>query len=131
MENKEKVVNVSLENDNFIAKSGEKSFNISDLGVSASELYLISIAHCFATTVKAYVNHKGLKIENLNVEVKGKKHENENRYETVEINVSFDGDLTKEQIERILVIGKRGCTVGNSSSAGVNIQTKYTGSIPV
>lgn len=88
--------------------------NLTNTTFNATDLMLISIGYCFGITVDAYVKHKNLSISNLRINVKGKKHETENRYEKVDIEVSFDGDLTPEQRERIITIGKRGCTVSNS-----------------
>ncbi|MGB9766279.1 MAG: OsmC family protein [Sulfurihydrogenibium sp.] len=112
----EKMALIELTDEGFIGKMAGKDFvlNISNTTFNATDLMLISIGYCFGITVDAYAKHKGLNISNLKINVKGKKHETENRYEKIDIEVSFDGDLTPEQRERVIVIGKRGCTVSNS-----------------
>ncbi|MGC9006516.1 MAG: OsmC family protein [Sulfurihydrogenibium sp.] len=112
----EKMALIELTDEGFTGKMEGKDFvlNISNTTFNATDLMLISIGYCFGITVDAYAKHKGLNISNLKINVKGKKHETENRYEKIDIEVSFDGDLTPEQRERVIVIGKRGCTVTNS-----------------
>ena len=112
----EKTAIIELTEQGFTGKMENKDFilNLSNTTFSATDLMLISIGYCFGITVDAYVKHKNLSISNLRINVRGKKHETENRYERVDIEVSFEGDLTPEQRERIITIGKRGCTVSNS-----------------
>jgi putative redox protein len=70
------------------------------------------------------MQNKGLNISNLKISVYGKRHETENRYEHITLEVSFDGDLTPEQRERVIVIGKRGYTVSNSMLQAPEIEVK-------
>ena len=112
----EKTAIIELTEQGFTGRMENKDFilNLSNTTFNATDLMLISIGYCFGITVDAYVKHKNLSISNLRINVRGKKHETENRYERVDIEVSFEGDLTPEQRERIITIGKRGCTVSNS-----------------
>ncbi len=121
----EKKAVVRLQDSTFIGEINEKRINLTETGMRAVDLMLISIGYCFGLTVEAYTNHKGYKIDNLKITVRGKKHEKENRYDRITIEVSFKSDLTPEQIERVLAIGKRGCTVSNSMLKTPDIQTVY------
>ncbi len=122
----EKLAVVTLEdNGHFIGEVNGKKCDLTETGMRAVDLMLVSIGYCFGLTVEAYVNHKGYKIENLKINVFGKKHEKENRYDYIRIEVSFDSDLTPEQIERVMVIGKRGCTVSNSMLKAPEIETVF------
>jgi uncharacterized OsmC-like protein len=122
----EKKAIVELTDKGFLGKMENKDFvlNLSDTTFNATDLMLISIGYCFGITVDAYAKHKGLNISNLKINVHGKKHETENRYEYIILEVSFDGDLTPEQRERVIVIGKRGCTVSNSMLKAPEIEVK-------
>ncbi len=122
-----KVAEVTLENGEFIGKVGDHVCNLSATGMRAVDLMLVSIGYCFGLTVEAYVNHKGYEIKNLKIDVIGHKHEKENRYDKINIQVSFDSDLTPEQIERVMVIGKRGCTVSNTMLKTPEITTEFVG----
>ncbi len=121
----EKVATVTLEDGKFFGEIEQKKINLTDTGMRAVDLMLISVGYCFGLTVEAYVNHKGYKIENLQIKVTGHKHERENRYDKILIEVSFDSDLTPEQIDRVLVIGKRGCTVSNTMLKPPEIEVTY------
>ncbi len=121
----EKVAKVTLEDGKFFGQVGENKINLTETGMRAVDLMLVSVGYCFGLTVEAYVNHKGYRIENLKITVTGHKHEKENRYDKILIEVSFDSDLTPEQIDRVLVIGKRGCTVSNTMLKTPEIEVTY------
>lgn len=122
-----KVSLVSLKDEGFVGKMEGKDFelNLSDTTFNATDLMLMSVAYCFGITVDAYAKHKGLVIKNLEIKAYGEKHESENRYENITLEVSFEGDLTPEQIERIITIGKRGCTVSNTMLKAPNFEVVY------
>lgn len=122
----EKVAIVNLDkNGHFHGEVNGKGFDITATGLRAVDLMLISVGYCFGLTVEAYTNHKGYKIENLKIEVVGKKHEKENRYDEITIKVSFDSDLDEKQIARVMEIGKRGCTVSNTMLKPPVIKTEF------
>lgn len=125
---KEKKVSiVSLTDNGFIGKMENKDFelNLSQTTFNATDLMLMSVAYCFGITVDAYAKHKGLTINNLKIKAFGEKHETENRYENITLEVSFEGELTPEQIERVMTIGKRGCTVSNTMLKAPNFEVIY------
>ncbi|MEZ0323417.1 MAG: OsmC family protein [Hydrogenothermaceae bacterium] len=127
---KEKKVSiVYLGDEGFLGKMEGKDFvlNLSQTTFSATDLMLMSVAYCFGITVDAYAKHKGLTIKNLQIKAFGEKHESENRYEKIWLEVSFEGDLTSEQIDRVLIIGKRGCTVSNTMLKPIDFEVKFTG----
>ncbi|MCX7738168.1 MAG: OsmC family protein [Hydrogenothermaceae bacterium] len=122
-----KVSLVSLKDKGFVGKMEGKDFelNLSDTTFNATDLMLMSVAYCFGITVDAYAKHKGLVIKNLEIKAYGEKHESENRYENITLEVSFEGDLTPEQIERVITVGKRGCTVSNTMLKSPNFEVVY------
>lgn len=123
----EKVAIVDYKDNQFLGRIEGKDtvINLTETGLRATDFMLISVGYCFGLTVEAYVNHKGYKIEDLQIKVIGKKHEKENRYEKIRIEVSFKADLPQDKIDRILVIGKRGCTVSNTMAKAPEIETVY------
>ena len=124
-EKKVKTAEVLYKNGEFIGGVGGKFCNLTQTGMRAVDFMLISVGYCFGLTVEAYTSHKGYKIEDLKIDVVGYKHEIENRYDKIEIQVSFKSDLTPEQIERVMTIGKRGCTVSNTMLKTPEITTKF------
>ncbi len=123
----EKIAIVDYKNGKFLGSIEGKDtvINLTETGLRATDFMLISVGYCFGLTVEAYVNHKGYKIENLQIKVIGKKHEKENRYEKITIQVSFKTDLPQDKIDRIMVIGKRGCTVSNTMLKTPEIEAVY------
>lgn len=122
----EKVATVTLnQNGHFFGEVSGKGFDLTETGLRAVDLMLISIGYCFGLTVEAYTKHKGYKIEDLRIEVVGKKDEKENRYSYILIKVSFKSDLDDKQIHRIMEIGKRGCTVSNTMLKAPEIKAEF------
>jgi len=122
----EKVATVTLnQNGHFFGEVSGKGFDLTETGLRAVDLMLISIGYCFGLTVEAYTKHKGYKIEDLRIEVVGKKDEKENRYSYILIKVSFKSDLDDTQIHRIMEIGKRGCTVSNTMLKAPEIKAEF------
>ncbi len=124
-EKKVKVAEITYENGEFIGGVGENKCNLTQTGMRAVDFMLVSVGYCFGLTVEAYTSHKGYEIRNLKINVIGHKHEIENRYDKIEIEVSFESDLTPEQIDRVMTIGKRGCTVSNTLLKTPEITTKF------
>ncbi|MDQ7056309.1 MAG: OsmC family protein [Persephonella sp.] len=123
----EKVATVILnENGEFYGELEGKGFNLTQTGLRAVDLMLISVGYCFGLTVEAYAKHKGYEIKNLKINVVGKKHEKENRYSEITIKVSFDSNLDEKQIQRVMEIGKRGCTVSNTMLKPPEIKTLFS-----
>ncbi len=123
----EKIAIVDYKDGKFLGSIEGKDtiINLTETGLRATDFMLMSVGYCFGLTVEAYVNHKGYKIENLQIKVIGKKHEKENRYEKITIEVSFETDLPQDKIDRIMVIGKRGCTVSNTMLKTPEIEAVY------
>lgn len=119
---------ISLKEDGFIGQIEGKDYqlNLTSTSFNATDIMLMSVAYCFGITVDAYAKHKGLDLRNLRIRAIGKKHDTENRYESIKLQVHFDGDLKPEQIERVLTIGKRGCTVSNSMLKPISFDVEYS-----
>ncbi len=124
-EKKVKIAEVNYENGEFIGGVDGHTCNLTQTGMRAVDFMLVSVGYCFGLTIEAYTSHKGYEIKNLKINVIGHKHEIENRYDKIEIEVSFESDLTPEQIERVMTIGKRGCTVSNTMLKTPEITTKF------
>jgi len=123
----EKIAVVDYKDGKFLGSIEGKDtvINLTETGLRATDFMLISVGYCFGLTVEAYTQHKGYKIEDLQIKVIGKKHEKENRYEKIRIEVSFKADLPEDKIDRIIVIGKRGCTVSNTMLKTPEIEAVY------
>lgn len=126
-----RTVNLRFEDENWLSNALNaeemKDIDISSMKVKATDIMLMSLGYCFGITIQAYANHKGYKLKNIKIEVSGEKHPKENRYEKLILNVSFDSDLTDEQIQRVMEIGKRGCTVGNTLEKGAVVEKNFVG----
>ena len=111
-------------------KAGEFSF-LSDepesvggdnQGPSPFELLLASLAACTAMTVRMYAKRKEWAVDKINLSLDHEKVSAnacddcltmEGKVDIININVDFEGDLTKDQVERLKYIAGR-CPIHKS-----------------
>src|SRR5699024_12831974 len=85
-------------------------------------------------TSKMYVNHKGWELDDVYMELRHSKRHAEDcdncedpksRIDTIEKEVIVEGDLTEEQIDRILDISKK-CPVHRTLMSDISIESSIT-----
>ncbi len=131
----------SLENYQVEVKTGEHSF-IVDEPVSAGgdnagpdpyDFLLGALAGCKVITVQMYARRKGWPLEGVDVKLGHSRiHskdcedcESDNaRVDIIEVEISFKGDLTDEQLDRLKEISTR-CPVHKTLMSETKIRTKF------
>jgi putative redox protein len=79
-----------------------------DVGFRPTELWLIALSSCSATTMTRYANEQGYSLTEL--EVNAEDTVNEDGYiESVTFHVTMEGDLTKEQKEDLIKYVRANC----------------------
>lgn len=111
-----------LISDEPVDKGGE------DLGPDPYDYLLMSLGSCSVITMKMYADRKKWQIDELFIEmshykkdVKGGDGKSE-KQDVIEKEVIVKGDLTDEQIERLVEISKK-CPVHRTLMKSVEIQT--------
>lgn len=94
-----------------------------DKGPTAHEMLLSSLGSCTAITVRMYADRKQWPVKKITVELNLEKFKKEGGEEFTRIyrKLHFEGDLTAEQIERLLLIADK-CPVHKVLTNPVYIQ---------
>ena len=145
-DNKPKIVHVHLPKDEgfkstltageheLIADEPESVEGGQDQGPDPYDYLLMSLGSCTVMTIKMYVNHKGWELDDVYMELRHSKRHAEDcdncqdpksRIDTIEKEVIVEGDLTDEQIDRILDISKK-CPVHRTLMSDIRLESSIT-----
>jgi len=100
-----------------------------DQGPDPYDYLLMALGSCTLMTVKMYANHKGWPIEDLYMELRhNKRHADDcencddpkSRIDHIEKELIVEGELDREQIDRLLEISNR-CPVNRTLLGDINI----------
>lgn len=116
----------------LIADEPESVDGGKDQGPDPYDYLLMSLGSCTVMTVKMYANHKEWPVEDIFVELKhNKRHEEDckncedkkSRIDFIEKELVVKGDLTEEQIDRLLEISQK-CPVHRTLLGDIKIESK-------
>lgn len=105
-----------------------------DKGPDPYDYLLMSLGSCTLMTIKMYVNRKGWSLDDAYMELRHYKRHNEDcancedarsRIDVIEKEVIVEGDLSDEQLDRILDISKK-CPVHRTLLGDIKIDSKIT-----
>lgn len=105
-----------------------------DQGPDPYDYLLMSLGSCTVMTIKMYVNHKGWEIEDVYMELRHNKSHDEDcencedaksKIDVIEKEVIVEGDLSDDQVERILDISKK-CPVHRTLMGDITIKSSIT-----
>ena len=106
--------NHQLLSDETVENGGE------DFGPEPPEFLLVALASCTAITLRMYADKKGWPLEKVKVDVEKIKAE----WKTIfQLTISFEGDLSQEQRQRLLEIANA-CPVHKTLTSPIEIDTK-------
>lgn len=94
-----------------------------DLGPTAHQLLLGSLGACMAITLKMYADRKEWKVKNISVDLNMEKYVEDGTEKTrIYKKVNIDGDLTADQIDRLMIISEK-CPVHKTLSNPISIES--------
>lgn len=105
-----------------------------DQGPDPYDYLLMSLGSCTVMTIKMYVKHKGWEIEDVYMELRHNKRHDEDceqcedpksKIDVIEKEVIVKGDLSDEQLDRILDISKK-CPVHRTLMGDIDIKSSIS-----
>jgi len=97
-----------------------------DLGPDPHELVAAGLAACTSMTLRLYANRKGWNITAMHVEVFSHYDKDQTPPERFDREITIEGDLTDEQLERLFEIADR-CPIHQLLTKGARIVTTVGG----
>lgn len=78
-----------------------------DEGMSPGALLLASLGSCTAITIRMYADRKSIPVTNIKIDLAICKEEEMSKTTTISRKMTFSGDLSQEQHERLLQIADK------------------------
>jgi putative redox protein len=96
------------------------------LGMVGGELLFTAIGTCLMTTLIGAARARDIELTRVEFGISGVHEDAPSRYTSITIEAIVEGDVPQEQIDKLLAIAERGCTVSNTVSQGTPIQISRT-----
>ena len=84
----------------------------SDLGPSALELAIMSLAGCYATIFKMTADKMRLKLRDMEVDIEAVKSEDLGTITETKFDIMINADIPKDRVKRIHELTLKNCPVG-------------------
>lgn len=84
----------------------------SDLGPSALELAIMSLAGCYATIFKMTADKMRLKLRDMEVDIEAVKSEDLGTITETKFDIMINADIPKDRVKRIHELTLKNCSVG-------------------
>lgn len=96
------------------------------LGMVGGELLLSAIGTCLMTTLVGAARARNIELTRVEFDVFGEHQDAPSRYTSIDVDAIVEADASQEEIDRLLAIAKRACTVSNTvaRSAPVEVRRK-------
>lgn len=130
-ENEHFTTTLTAGNHELISDEPESVDGGKDQGPDPYDYLLMSLGSCTVMTIKMYVKHKGWEIEDVYMELRHNKRHDEDcencedpksKIDVIEKEVIVKGDLSDEQLDRILDISKK-CPVHRTLMGDIDIKS--------
>lgn len=98
------------------------------LGMIGGELLFTAVGTCLMTTLVGAARARNIELTRVEFNVSGVHEDAPSRYTSIDVEAIVEADATQEQIDKLLAIAERGCTVSNtiSRSSPVAVRRKVT-----
>ena len=94
------------------------------LGMVGGELLFTAIGTCLMTTLIGAARARNVELTRVEFNVSGVHADSPSRYISIDIEAIVEGDAPQQEIDKLLAIAERGCTVSNTVSRGASISVR-------
>jgi putative redox protein len=94
------------------------------LGMVGGELLFTAVGTCLMTTLVGAARARDIELTRVEFEVSGVHEDAPSRYTSIDIQAVVEAEAPSEEVDKLLAIAERGCTVSNTISRGAPIQIR-------
>ncbi len=92
------------------------------LGMVGGELLFTAIGTCLMTTLVGAARARNIELRRVEFEVSGVHKDAPSRFTSIDIDAIVEADATQEEIDKLLAIAERACTISNTIARSAPIQ---------
>lgn len=110
-----------ITNDNGVVTIGTSSKRSTE-GYTPVDYLASSVALCMGLTLDAVIARDQLDVAGYTIEVRLNKAEDRpSRFESLDVRLEFESELTDKEKKKLIMLAKRGCTIGNTIEQSAEI----------
>lgn len=94
------------------------------LGMVGGELLFTAIGTCLMTSLVGAARARDIELTRVELTVSGVHENAPSRYTSIEVEAIVEGDASQAEIDKLLVIAERGCTVSNTIAQSATVQVR-------
>lgn len=106
----------------FIYADEPEDLGGTDEGMPPAALLLASLGSCTAITIRMYADRKNIPLDSIKIHLAISKEDQLDEGKTITVKLEFNGDLTSEQLNRLLEISEK-CPIHKILSNPIRIAT--------
>lgn len=91
------------------------------LGMVGGELLLAAVGTCLMTTLIGAARARSIELTRLEFDVSGTHEDAPSRYTAIDVVATVEADASQEELDKLLRIAERACTVSNTISRSAPI----------
>lgn len=100
------------------------------LGMIGGELLFTAIGACLMTTLVGAARKRQIELTRVEFNVTGEHKGSPSRFVSIDVEAIIEANTTDKEIEKLLTIAERGCTVSNTIARSAPIQIRRGETIP-
>ncbi len=94
------------------------------LGMVGGELLFTAIGACLMTTLVGAARARDIELTKVEFNVSGTHEDAPSRFTSIDIEAVVEANVPQLEIDKLLAIAERGCTVSNTVSGGAPIRVR-------
>lgn len=120
IKNKDQIHEIT--NDKNVVTTGAKQDSGIE-GYSPIDYITSSVAMCMALTLDAVLERGDIDVESYEIKTSATKaNTSPSRLEKIDVEIEFKGNVDDATKEKLVLIAKRGCTIGNTIEHGAPVE---------
>lgn len=94
------------------------------LGMVGGELLFTAIGTCLMTTLVGAARARNIELTRVEFNVSGEHADAPSRITSIDVEALVEAEATREEIDKLLAIAERGCTISNTVARSAPVQIR-------